>query len=80
MLPFVALFYFAMSALNSTQAIVDDRDRRIVYNDPKNWFKGGVSQEYNTTETGTFTKGSTARFSFNGAFAINRRLAMHLIQ
>jgi hypothetical protein len=50
--------------INSSQAIVDDRDPRIVFTG--NWFLNGVSQEYNTSEHGTTSNGATAQFSFNG--------------
>lgn len=39
--------------------LVDDRDSRIIYNSPENWFKGGVAGEHNETEMGTFTLGAT---------------------
>jgi hypothetical protein len=50
--------------INSSQAIVDDRDPRIVFTG--DWSLAGVSQEYNTSEHGTRSKGAMAQFSFNG--------------
>jgi hypothetical protein len=52
--------------INSSQAIVDDRDPRIVFSG--HWFLNGVSQEYNTSEHGTMSNGATAQFSFNGKY------------
>lgn len=55
-----------MVASSSPQFIVDDSNPLISFNDLKNWERGGVPGEYNGTETGTQTIGSTAQLTFNG--------------
>jgi len=60
----VATVLYGEPQINSSQAIVDDRDPRIVITG--NWFLNSVSQEHNTSEHGTTSNGATAQSSFSG--------------